>query len=130
MSLVLERVVFVVVELLMDLASLNWFFFSVVAFVVESMVFLMDLIGLVWFLISKEVFLLDISSLCVASSLLPRKSSFWAWASKKVNKKREAYRKNTNKKERGLLLSLKLRREEEAISRIGFGLLWKIEHEN
>lgn len=126
MSLVLERVVFVVVELLMNLASLNWFFFSVVAFVVELLVFLMDLIGLVWFLISKEVFLLDISSLSVASSLLPRKSSFWTWASKKVNIKREAYRKSTNKKERGLLLSLKLRREEEAISRIGFGFLWKI----
>lgn len=126
MSLVLERVVFVVVELLMNLASFNWFFFSVVAFVVELLVFLMDLIGLVWFLISKEVFLLDISSLSVASSLLPRKSSFWTWASKKVNIKREAYRKSTNKKERGLLLSLKLRREEEAISRIGFGFLWKI----
>ena len=126
MSLVLERVVFVVVELLMNLASFNWFFFSVVAFVVELLVFLMDLIGLVWFLISKEVFLLDISSLSVVSSLLPRKSSFWTWASKKVNIKREAYRKSTNKKERGLLLSLKLRREEEAISRIGFGFLWKI----
>lgn len=117
MSWVLERVVFVEVELLLvDLMGLDWFFFSVVvmAFVVELLVPLMDLIGLVWFLLSMGVFFLAISSsFSEASIRLPRDSSFWGWASKKVNINREEYRRSTNKKERGLLVCLEVRNEEE-----------------
>lgn len=107
LSLVLKRVVFVLVELVVPL---NWFFFSMVAFVVELVDILMDLIGLDW-----SSFLLLSSSFSVASILLPKEPFFWGWAAKTVRTKREVQRKKTNQKERDLLSLKCLKEEEEAI---------------
>lgn len=74
LRLALERVVFIVVELvvaLLVLLDLLWLLFSMAAFVVELLLILMDLAGLICFWLSVKVFFFASPSCPVASVLLP-----------------------------------------------------------